>query len=97
VTRECSGCHEDEHAGQFRLTEPRRACDFCHDPSGFRIDDFDHGGLAGYPLVGRHAEAECGACHETAELDSGVHAVRWRLGYRDCRDCHADPHAGASR
>jgi hypothetical protein len=26
-------------------------------------------------------------------LRSGAQAVRYRLGYRDCGDCHANPHA----
>lgn len=97
VARECQGCHEDEHAGQFRLEEPRRACTDCHDTAGFSIDDFDHEALARYPLVGRHADAECAGCHPSVELASGETATRWRLGYRECRDCHRDPHAGGSR
>ncbi|MGB5704061.1 MAG: hypothetical protein WBM48_14660, partial [Polyangiales bacterium] len=32
---ECSGCHRDIHAGQFRLTEPERACDACHATESF--------------------------------------------------------------
>lgn len=95
VARECAGCHEDEHAGQFRLTEPRRECEVCHDTSGFAIEAFDHQRLANYALVGRHAQAECAACHRSTRLESGEEAVRWRLGYRECSDCHADPHAGA--
>jgi hypothetical protein len=96
VARECAGCHEDEHAGQFRLTEPRRECTGCHDTSSFSIAHFDHAGIANYPLEGRHAAAECGACHREQRLEGGETATRWRLGYRACRDCHADPHAGAA-
>lgn len=97
VPRECAGCHEDEHRGQFRLSEPVRECEVCHETAGFRIPRFDHQRLAGYALVGRHAEAECSACHRAERLARGTEAVRWRLGYRECRDCHADPHAGATR
>ena len=91
--RECEGCHRDVHAGQFRLTSPEHACDACHVTDSFEIEAFDHGELADYPLEGVHAEAECGACHRKARLRSGARTVRYRLGYRECADCHGDPHA----
>ncbi|MCB9595222.1 MAG: hypothetical protein H6719_21065 [Sandaracinaceae bacterium] len=94
VPRECAGCHEDEHAGQFRLSEPRRECTDCHDTASFAIAHFDHEATASYPLVGHHAQAECSACHAAAQLTGGAEVTRWRLGYRECRDCHRDPHAG---
>ncbi len=93
VARECAGCHADEHAGQFTLQAPRRECTDCHSTTAFTIAAFDHADIADYPLVGRHAEAECAGCHPTATLRGGDEVVRYRLGYRECRDCHADPHA----
>jgi hypothetical protein len=92
VPRACEGCHADPHAGQFRLSEPARACDACHGTSSFGIAGLDHARLAGFPLEGRHAAAACAACHPTVALRGGASAVRYRLGYRRCRDCHADPH-----
>ncbi|MGE0784483.1 MAG: hypothetical protein AB7S26_02265 [Sandaracinaceae bacterium] len=98
VPRECEGCHEDEHAGQFRLSAPQRACTVCHSTASFAIAHFDHEHIADYPLVGRHAAAECAACHPSVALEGSEDQVtRYRLGYRECSDCHADPHAGASR
>jgi hypothetical protein len=91
--RECGGCHRDVHAGQFRLTSPERVCEACHVTDSFKIDAFKHEELAGYPLEGVHAEVECAACHRKARLRSGARAVRYRLGYRECSDCHANPHA----
>ncbi len=92
--RECEGCHSDPHAGQFRLEDPRRGCDDCHETRSFAIERFDHAQLASYPLEGAHARARCDACHRPEELANGDHVVRFRLGYRGCADCHANPHAG---
>ena len=91
--RECAGCHRDVHAGQFRLTSPERTCDACHVTQSFEIKAFDHAELAGYPLEGAHGKLQCGACHRKERLRNGVRSVRYRLGYRECADCHANPHA----
>ncbi len=91
--RECSGCHSDVHAGQFRLTSPERECDVCHATESFEIAAFDHEGLADYPLEGAHDRLECAACHPRERLRNGMRSVRYRLGYSQCADCHANPHA----
>lgn len=96
VPRDCEGCHADVHMGQFRLTDPARGCDECHTTTQFAIDDFDHALKADYPLTGKHADLECSSCHKRDQLANGVTAVRYRLLYRECSDCHADPHIGAS-
>ena len=98
VPRECAGCHEDEHAGQFRLTEPQRPCADCHNTERFEGIEFKHAEQANYPLEGAHAQLQCGSCHPTVQLlppSEGQQVIRYRLGYRRCRDCHADPHGGA--
>lgn len=89
----CSGCHDDVHAGQFRLTEPVRECEACHTTDRFELPDFDHAASTSFPIDGAHAPLECASCHPTVELRNEVEAVRWRLGYRACADCHANPHA----
>lgn len=91
--RDCAGCHRDAHAGQFRLTSPERGCDACHLTAQFEIGAFEHLELTGYPLEGAHAELKCLACHRKEKLRSGARIVRYRLGYQDCADCHANPHA----
>ena len=92
VSRDCASCHRDEHAGQFRLTEPVRACETCHDTEGFGIEHFDHAGVVGFSLEGAHARIDCAECHGIATLRNGTRVRRYRLGYHACRDCHADPH-----
>jgi hypothetical protein len=92
LPKNCEGCHEDTHAGQFRLTKPFKKCDFCHDNTNFEIKPFDHEKLAAYALEGKHAKLECEGCHSKTTLRNGKEAVRYRLFYRGCKDCHANPH-----
>lgn len=92
--RECEGCHEDIHLGQFRLSEPQKTCEACHDAERFELPRFDHDAATGYALTGKHARTACGACHLRTQLQGGESTVLWRLPYDDCKDCHGDPHAG---
>ncbi len=92
VPRDCEGCHDDIHAGQFRQTQPAKECKSCHTPDTFQIArTFDHG-TTRYPLEGKHKPLACAKCHRTETLRDGSSAVRWRLGYTQCKDCHANPH-----
>ncbi|MCB9727211.1 MAG: hypothetical protein H6746_01875 [Deltaproteobacteria bacterium] len=92
----CEGCHADKHLGQFR-TEPARTCDACHGFDAWPITAFDHAERAGWPLEGKHQPLACDACHGEVKLPDGRTATQYRLGYRECRDCHANPHAGGRR
>lgn len=94
--RECSGCHDDPHAGQLTSSAPVRGCGDCHDATTFRLHTFPHDTLTRFPLTGAHAKTPCGDCHRVETLRNGMSAVRYRLGYTRCADCHADPH-GARR
>ncbi len=97
VPRRCEGCHDDVHAGQFRLSDPVKGCDACHGTAQFRIRRFDHAPRTGYALEGRHERLECAKCHAPAELRNGAQAIRYRLGYQACADCHANPHRERQR
>lgn len=90
--RECEGCHEDVHFGQFRASEPQRACRDCHDTSRFRIERYDHAAAAGYALTGKHTQLRCLECHPMTQLEGGESTPLWRVPYDDCKDCHANPH-----
>jgi hypothetical protein len=92
VPRNCGGCHDDPHLGQFRLTKPSLECDRCHTTTTFQIGSFDHDTIAGWALTGAHAKAKCGECHAVAALDGRQSAVRWRLPNAECSVCHANPH-----
>ena len=95
VPTRCEGCHDDEHAGQFRMTEPVYGCDHCHGTLQFALPFFDHDKLAGYPLDGKHKKTECASCHPGVKLANGDEVTRYRLGYDRCGDCHADPHSSS--
>ena len=99
IPRACEGCHDDVHAGQFRAAAPVKACTSCHDaadPGGFKTArKFDHAKQTTYPLISKHQAVACAACHPTTALRNGASAVRYRLGYRACKDCHANPHTEA--
>jgi hypothetical protein len=97
VPRECEGCHDDVHLGQFRLSEPVRTCADCHRTESFKIAKFDHDELTRYPLEGKHEDVACAKCHAPATLRDGKTAVRYRIPFRACADCHANPHREEAR
>ena len=89
---DCEGCHDDIHAGQFQQSQPEKTCKSCHSPETFDIaKTFDHNSTR-YPLEGKHVPLACEQCHNVENLRNGMTAVRWRLGYTKCKDCHANPH-----
>jgi hypothetical protein len=103
----CTRCHDDPHAGVFdrdavpATVDGRLGCERCHDTASFRAlpYGFDHGAFARFPLLGKHAELACGACHEpiqVTETASGRTPARTagRVRGSACADCHADPHRG---
>lgn len=96
IPRDCEGCHEDIHAGQFRASDPVRPCTDCHATDRFALPGFDHNRKTSYALDGKHRAVQCARCHPREELANGTRAVRYRLGYRACRDCHANPHREGS-
>jgi hypothetical protein len=92
VPRNCTGCHDDAHLGQFRLTQPSLECDKCHTTKAFKIPGFDHEAKARWALTGVHAKAECAKCHPMTKLKDATETIRWRLPSQECKFCHANPH-----
>ncbi len=87
----CADCHADAHQGQLAARPDRGACEGCHRVDGFRpslIGASEHARYA-FPLEGRHAAADCRACHQP-----GKEPFRFALGKPACSACHADPHGG---
>ena len=89
LAKTCEGCHADVHASQFAAA-PKRACADCHTQDRWQ-SNFDHRKTR-YPLEGVHVKLACDTCHRATELRNGDVSIRWRLGYADCKDCHANPH-----
>jgi hypothetical protein len=80
----CLSCHEDDdaHAG----TQGEQCLD-CHNEIAWAENVFFDHDLTRFPRLGKHAEADCDACHETHVFEEAP---------TECRECHAevDPHAG---
>jgi hypothetical protein len=97
----CASCHRDAHGGRGTLAGKPADCAACHTVTDFRTSTFtvaQHRATP-YPLEGRHATADCSACHR--RLPSGRAAAVWgtsrvelRPPHQRCADCHADPHRG---
>jgi hypothetical protein len=84
LKKKCVACHkpDDFHRGRFG-----EKCEDCHKEKKWDEVKFDHDKDTDYKLLGRHAKANCLACHRTdiyAELDS------------ECISCHKadDVHKG---
>lgn len=87
ASTECVGCHGDEDPHRGGLG-PR--CGTCHDSGAWKTTRFDHRADTAFPLVGRHAEIRCDACHRQAVLG------QVSIG-QACIDCHRrdDAHLGS--
>jgi hypothetical protein len=56
----CFGCHaaDDDHKGGNG-----QDCGRCHNETAWDKVDFDHNTMTQFPLLGKHAQARCEACH----------------------------------
>ncbi|HMB69735.1 MAG TPA: hypothetical protein VKU85_10505, partial [bacterium] len=88
---DCVRCHR-EHGG--------RDFDLIHWEPG-EPESFDHE-RAGWTLEGKHASAECRACHKSefhagavpGMVDGGLSERTWLGMETACFACHSDPHEG---
>jgi hypothetical protein len=68
------------------------ACTACHTTEAWkparRDMEFNHDEATRFPLLGRHAQAACGACHLDLRFDEPKFAAN------DCAGCHVDVHQG---
>ena len=88
---QCRACHKDIHGGQFAARADAGDCGSCHTAEGWKPSTFAVEAHANspYPLLGQHAAVACAKCHQPAGA-----ATRYRVRYRECKDCHHDPHEG---
>lgn len=83
----CNDCHADPHHSAFE----QKRCDSCHSTSSWKQlsgeGKFDHS-TTKYPLLGKHQEVGCLACHANGDFKKPV-------AFAQCADCHKpDPHTG---
>jgi hypothetical protein len=78
LDQDCASCHEDVHRGRLFSD-----CASCHTQERFKpAGNFDHDRV--FPLLGRHAEAACGRCHDGLDFKD--------VKGRTCEACHESPH-----
>jgi len=78
LTRTCSGCHRDVHAGDLGAR-----CESCHDTADWRSRfDADAHRRTNFPLLGAHAALPCVECHAEAR------ERRFTRATVDCASCH---------
>jgi hypothetical protein len=83
----CAKCHADPHAGQF--SRRRDDCSSCHGEERFAPSTIT-ASRHQPPLAGAHRAVACVQCHEV----DARKVARFAGTPRDCKSCHADPHAG---
>ncbi len=86
---DCAHCHMEHNGRQFPLTKLDR-------------NKYEHRGLTGFALEGRHARLSCEQCHNASHIPEAARAEikikdlnKTFLGLgKECLNCHQDPHAG---
>lgn len=90
----CSTCHQKDSvhviAGENRFA--KRDCAQCHNDGGFAKGlDFNHAKLAGFPLGGKHAKANCLECHRKKpkpQIKTARDSFEF-FGTQRCIGCHS--------
>lgn len=93
----CAACHADVHAGQLaKVAGKPTDCERCHDTADFKKPRFKHEPpFTEYKLEGKHAKAQCVACHADVPTAPGVVTRRYKPLPSTCEGCHDDYHRGA--
>lgn len=88
LAKNCAGCHEDLHRGQF-LKEGQEtvACESCHRSSGWSDLLFVHNKDSRFVLDGAHEKLACRACHKPVSISNHLTVLYKPLGTH-CVDCH---------
>ena len=84
----CSGCHNDQHAGQFDARKDAADCSGCHNTASWKPSQFDHDKRTPFPLSGAHRNAACEACHKSSKPINGKKVIFYKPTPRQCNDCH---------
>jgi hypothetical protein len=86
LTVECSGCHKDEHEGQFEVAGFTE-CKKCH--TAVRWNDllFNHELQSRFVLTGAHERVPCAKCHMQVVINRRTVTKYKPLGTQ-CVDCH---------
>jgi len=88
ASRECQGCHEDIHGGQFRSGNDTVDCARCHTTSRWLATVFDHETGSTFSLRGAHGDVPCRMCHEVRQDATGRSVAMYKGTPRECKSCH---------
>jgi hypothetical protein len=86
--RNCAGCHEDIHAGQFSSTRVGNDCGSCHTSVAWKPARFDHETRARFSLAGAHRGVPCRSCHTHRETIQGRSVLLYARAPSQCSACH---------
>lgn len=82
----CFSCHkkDDKHKGKFGTK-----CESCHVERSWKEIPFDHDRKTKFPLLGKHKDVKCNACHK-----GDLYKDKLKM---DCFSCHKkdDKHKGS--
>ncbi len=83
----CVACHRkiDEEKGHKGSLGEK--CESCHNEQEWKKSSFDHNKNTDYPLLGKHKEARCDACHTTGLKPLAGEKTRKKLP-ANCNACH---------
>ncbi len=86
LSRECSSCHKDSHAGQFAVNG-KTDCTRCHGFDKWENSKFDHN-TSRFKLDGAHATVKCEACHKQVTNEKGTY-IEYKFDNITCARCHS--------
>jgi hypothetical protein len=93
--QDCAGCHQDDYEREHGGSRFPTTCAVCHGVDDWDVGSFDHA-LTGFALVGRHANMDCGECHQG---EGGALRFPVPAQQDDCVACHRkdydDEHGGS--
>lgn len=93
---QCTDCHRDAHAGQFKDAPLLDRCETCHTVKGFHpsLYTLKLHRKTRFPLEGAHVAVACGECHAKGRNPKLLEVAAYRFESLGCPTCHQDPHRG---
>lgn len=88
LTMLCSGCHVDEHEGQFTVAGSTN-CGKCHTAVKWNDLHFNHTLQSQFALTGAHERVACEKCHTKFVVHNRSITKYKPLGTQ-CADCHTN-------
>jgi hypothetical protein len=89
--KNCEGCHQDPHGGQFAAAAGGpTTCAKCHATLRWTPSSFDHNRDAAFSLQGAHQKVACASCHQLRREINARPVLFYKPTPTACADCHTD-------